>query len=61
MTSEEAKAEYRYLLEERLGIMCGTAEPTMEQRTIAEAEALAAVESIRKAELADKPKRKLFA
>lgn len=39
MTTEELKAERSYRIQERLGIMCGSGEPTMEQIEIAEREA----------------------
>lgn len=34
------REEYRYRVEERLGILCGAGQPTTEQRKMAEAEAL---------------------
>ena len=36
--------EWHYLVEERLGILCGTGQPTPEQVAMAEAEATAWVE-----------------
>jgi hypothetical protein len=39
----EAKAEYDYRVTERLGIMCGEGEPTLEQINIAHSEAAAAI------------------
>lgn len=38
MTPEERK-EWTYRRDERLGVLCGTAEPTAEQTAMAEAEA----------------------
>ena len=39
MTTEELKAERSYRIQERLGIMCGSGEPAIEQIEIAEREA----------------------
>ncbi len=39
MNAEELKTEHEYRVSERLGIMCGTAEPTEEQKAIAKKEA----------------------
>jgi NOL1/NOP2/fmu family ribosome biogenesis protein len=39
MTPEELAAERRYRIQERLGILCGSREPTIEQIEIAEQEA----------------------
>jgi hypothetical protein len=39
MTPEELAVERSYRVQERLGIMCGSGEPTMEQIEIAEREA----------------------
>lgn len=38
MTAEQLKAEADYRHAERLGILCGSAEPTPEQRKIADEE-----------------------
>ena len=46
----DLNAEYTYRYEERLAIMCGAGEPTVEQRAIADRDAKAAVEEIRKLE-----------
>lgn len=42
--------EWHYRYEERLGILCGTAEPTPEQDKIASDEADAAVKALREQE-----------
>jgi hypothetical protein len=39
MTDEELKIEMDYRIQERLGILCGAAEPTPEQLKLATAEA----------------------
>ena len=39
MTTTELEMEFFYRYTERLGIMCGTAEPTEEQKAIAKKEA----------------------
>lgn len=46
MNEKEKLAEYNYLYEERLGIMCGEGRPTCEQIAIAKQEAKAALRSI---------------
>jgi hypothetical protein len=38
-TKSELEAEHRYRVQERLGILCGSAEPTPEQLAIATMEA----------------------
>lgn len=43
MTNEEAQAERRYRFSERIGILCGTADPTREQTELASKEADEAV------------------
>lgn len=48
MTISEIQTELLYRIQERLGILCGMAEPTLEQREIAESEARQWVEEERK-------------
>jgi hypothetical protein len=48
MTQEELHQEWSYRYHERLAMLCGTAEPTPEQDSIARAEANAAVEKLSK-------------
>jgi hypothetical protein len=43
MTPEELEIEWKYRYEERLGILCGDAEPTSEQKAIALKEANQAI------------------
>lgn len=47
MTSEELQSEWDYRYQERLGILCGSNEPTDEQRLIAKTEADRAAEELR--------------
>lgn len=46
MTRLERQAEYAYRYAERIGLMCGGLEPTLEQRESAHAEAVAACDKI---------------
>ena len=46
MTREEYDAEWRYRVEERLGILCGAAEPTEAQMDIALREAAQAMDEL---------------
>lgn len=50
MTEQELKAEGNYRYQERLGMMCGDAKPTDEQRKIALEEATQAIEELRRNE-----------
>ena len=46
-TPAELAAEFEYLRQERLGILCGDAEPTPEQNKIATEEAREAVKKLK--------------
>lgn len=50
MKPDPYKAEYDYILNERLGMMCGTDKPTPEQLEAAEKAALAYVRQCREEE-----------
>ena len=47
MTESELQAEWDYRYNERLGIMCGSDQPTKEQDAIARQEADGAIEKLR--------------
>lgn len=47
MTAEELQEEWDYRYHERIGIMCGTAEPTPEQEQLARQEADATIQQLR--------------
>ncbi len=47
MNDEELRDEFSYRIAERFGIMCGTDEPTDEQRVIAIKEAKASCDELR--------------
>ena len=50
MTEQELNDEWQYRYQERLGILCGAAIPTPEQRTIARNEANEAISKLKEPE-----------
>lgn len=50
MTEDELQIEWRYRYWERIGMLCGSGEPTEEQKAIARKEADQAIEKLRKEE-----------
>jgi hypothetical protein len=47
VTAQELADEYRYRVDERLGILCGSATPTKEQMQIAHREAMEAIKKLK--------------
>ena len=50
MTIEELNAEWRYRYHERIGMLCGTEDPTDWEKSIARQEADEAIEQLRQQE-----------
>jgi len=50
MTPTEQQAEWHYRYQERLSLLCGTADPTPEEKALAWAEADKAIKELRLAE-----------